>query len=292
MTLSTKVNIDALVEGTIQQIYLNEKLTLPIPDVIDLTRQLKQFELGKTMMISCGLTSSSVDYICHHDTSPTDHNLENWFLSKAPRIKAARERYNITKSILQSLLKSGVTLGVMPCGVISKVAELDYSKLNKVKIVGYDRDVSGLVKAEQQMQPLVDQEKVNLFLLKKNIWLLDDRNQHNVILSNRLSVMEHSSSKVVELLKKFHSALTKNGVLVSSFFTPSPLVDVYASTWKDIYAEDVLKEHCIFEDILDFHPAARTEEEMQQLLHEAGFEVLEIHNDTHCIYPTITARKR
>lgn len=291
MTLRQNVNIDAVIEGTIQQAYLSERLTLPIAEVVELITQLTEFELGKKMLLSCGLTSPLVDYICHYDQSPTSHPLENWLLSRSPRLSAARERYNITQRLVQTILKSNMTIGVMPCNVISKVAELDYSNVKNLTIIGYDRDVAGLVHAEKQMEQLVQQGKVNLFLLKQNIWLLDDRNQHDLILSTRLTVLESDDQKIVQLLKRLFAALKTGGHLILSFFTPSPMVDIENSPWRGIYADDLLKELCIFKDILDFHPAARTEDNMKALLHEAGFEALEIYPDKHWVYPTIKARK-
>jgi hypothetical protein len=44
-------------------------------------------------------------------------------------------------------------------------------------------------------------------------------------------------------------------------------------------------------DIMDFQPASRSEEEMITLLQKAGFEIVDIFYDTHCIYPTVVARK-
>jgi hypothetical protein len=291
MTIHGGIDIDTIAEGAIQKVQLNENLLISSSDVIDLIHQLKEFELGRAMLTTGALTSSWVDYICHNETSPTGHPLETWFLSKAPRIKAARERYYITRDVLQKKLRSNMVFCVMPCGVISKVAELDYSKIKNIKIIGYDNDVHGLVKAELQMQPLVDQGKVNLLLLKKNIWLLDDRNQHDLIISNRLSVLESDSQKVLELFEKYYGALRRRGLFISSFFTPSPLHNLHTSPWKDVDANDMLIEHSIFVDIMDFRPAARSESKMVNLLHKAGFEIVEILYDTHNIYPTIIARK-
>lgn len=291
MTIIGGIDIDTIAEGAIQKVQLNENLLISPSDVIDLILQLKEFELGRAMLSTGVLTSSWVDYICHNETSPTGHPLETWFLSKAPRIKAARERYYITRDVLQKKLRSNMVFCVMPCGVISKVAELDYSKIKNIKIIGYDNDIHGLVKAELQMQPLVDQGKVNLLLLKKNIWLLDDRNQHDLIISNRLSVLESDSQKVLELFEKYYGALRRRGLFISSFFTPSPLHNLHTSPWKDVDANDMLIEHSIFVDIMDFRPAARSESKMVNLLHKAGFEIVEILYDTHNIYPTIIARK-
>lgn len=291
MTITTGVDIDTIAEGIIQKVQLNEDLLIPSSDVIDLIHQLKEFELGRAMLTTGVLTSSWVDYICHNDVSPTGHPLETWFLSRAPKIKAARERYYITQNALQSHLRSNMVFCVMPCGVISKVAELDYSNISNIKIIGYDNDIHGLVRAELQMQPLVDQRKVNLLLLKKNIWLLDDCNQHDLIISNRLSVLEADSQKILGLFEKYHAALKRNGIFISSFFTPSPLHNLHTSPWKNVDVNDVLTEHSIFVDIMDFRPASRPEGEMITLLQKAGFEIVDIFYDTHCIYPTIIARK-
>lgn len=291
MTITPVVDIETIAEGVIQKVQLNEDLLIPSSDVIDLIHQLKEFELGRAMLTTGVLTSSWVDYICHNETSPTGNPLETWFLSKSPKIKAARERYFITRNALQSHLKSNIVFCVMPCGVISKVAELDYSNIRNIKIIGYDNDIQGLVRAEMQMQPLVDQGKVNLLLLKKNIWLLDDCNRHDLIISNRLSVLEADSEKVLELFEKYYAALKHNGIFISSFFTPSPLHNLHASPWKNVDVNDVLTEHSIFVDIMDFRPAARLESEMIMLLQKAGFKIVDIFYDTHCIYPTIIAHK-
>lgn len=291
MTIIPGVDIDTIAEGIIQKVQMNEGLLIPSSNIIDLIHQLKEFELGRAMLTTGVLTSSWVDYVCHNETSPTGHPLETWFLSKSPKIKAARERYYITRDALQSHLRSNMVFCVMPCGVISKVAELDYSNISNIKIIGYDNDIQGLVRAEMQMQPLVDQRKVNLLLLKKNIWLLADCNQHDLIISNRLSVLEADPQKVLELFEKYYAALKQNGIFISSFFTPSPLHNLHASPWKNFDVNDVLTEHSIFVDIMDFQPASRPESKMITLLHKAGFEIVDIFYDTHHIYPTIVARK-
>ncbi len=291
MTITLGVDIDTIAEGISQKVQLNDGLLIPSSEVIDLIHQLKEFELGRAMLTTGVLTSSWVDYICHNETSPTGHPLETWFLSKSPKIKAARERYYITRDALQSHLRSNMVFCVMPCGVISKVAELDYSNISNIKIIGYDNDIQGLVRAEMQMQPLVDQRKVNLLLLKKNIWLLEDRNQHDLIISNRLSVLEADSQKILGLFEKYYAALKRNGIFISSFFTPSPLHNLHTSPWKNVDVNDVLTEHSIFVDIMDFRPATRPEGKMIMLLEKAGFEIVDIFYDTQCIYPTIIARK-
>lgn len=290
MTIAQVVDIDTIAEGTVQKIQLNDDLLIPKPDVISLIQQLKEFELGRAMLTNGSLTSMWMDYICHQEISPTNNSLETWFLSRAPKIKAAKERYIITKKILQSYLKSDMVLCVLPCGVISKVAELDYSTIDKIKIIGYDNDVLGLVRAEMQMQSLVDQGKVNLLLLK-NIWLIDDCHQHDLIISNRLSVLESDSQKVLGLFEKYYTALKNQGIFICSFFTPSPLNDLTLSPWSGVDVNDMLIEHTILVDIMEFQPAYRLEEEMIALLHKAGFEIVDIFYDTHCIYPTVVARK-
>lgn len=291
MTITRVVDIDALAEDTIQKVQLNEDLLLPSSNVIEIIHQLKQFELGRSMLMTGGLTSTWVDYMCHNDTSPTNNPLETWFLSRAPKIRAARERYYITQNILQAYLSSYMNLCVLPCGIISKVAELDYSKVEKVNIVGYDNDIQGLINAEQKMQPLVNQGKVNLLLLKKNIWLLEEHNQHNLIISNRLSVLESDVKKILGLFKKHYAALKPKGLFICSFFTPSPLHDLHASPWINVDVNDMLMEHSIFVDIMDFRPANRTESEMKILLQEAGFDVIDMQYDSQHIYPTVVAQK-
>lgn len=291
MTITRVVDIDALAEDTIQKVQLSEDLLLSSYDVIEIIHQLKGFELGRSMLMLGGLTSSWVDYMCHNETSPTHHPLETWFLSRSPKIRAARERYYVTQNILQANLRSNMDFCVLPCGVISKVAELDYSKIEMVNLIGYDNDIQGLIKAELAMQPLVDQGKVNLLLLKKNIWLLEDYNQHDLIISNRLSVLESDAQKVLGLFKKYYTALKSKGIFICSFFTPSPIHNLHASPWVDVDVNDMLMEHSIFVDIMDFRPATRTESEMRLLLQEAGFEVVDIHYDTHRIYPTVVAQK-
>jgi hypothetical protein len=291
MTITRVVDIDALAEDTIQKVQLRENLLLAVPDVIEIIHQLKEFELGRSMLMSGGLTSSWVDYMCHNETSPTNHPLETWFLSKSPKIRAARERYYITKNLLQANLRSNMDFCVLPCGVISKVAELDYSEIGMINIIGYDNDVQGLIKAELAMQPLVDQGKINLLLLKKNIWLLEDYEQHDLMISNRLSALESDAEKVLGLFQKYYSALKPRGIFVCSFFTPSPIDNLHISPWVDVDIHDMLMEHSIFIDIMDFRPAARTESEIRVLLQEAGFEIVDIHYDTHRIYPTVVAQK-
>lgn len=291
MNTLDKLDITALAEDTIQKLKLQENLLIPFEQASSAVQSLTEFELGRSVMTLGHLNSSLVDYICHNEVSPTGHSFETWFLSKSPKIRAARERYHITKNILQQHLKSNITFGVMPCGVISKVAELDYTGVDNVKIVGYDNDIYGLANAEEKMQPFVDQGIVNLYLLKRNIWLLDEDNQYEVILSNRLSVLEHDSEKVLELFKKIYNALKPGGSFICSFFTPSPLQAQEESSWINVTREDMLLEHTIFVDIMDFHPAIRHKSEFEKLLKGAGFEVVNVIFDSQHVYPTVVAKK-
>lgn len=292
MTLKSDIDIDTLVEGTICQLHLKDSLALPIIDVISLTQQLKAFPLGRTMLRESGLSSDSTDYVCHHEVSPTGNSLETWLLSESPRLRAARERFYVTKRILQSQLRANMILGVLPCGVITKIAELDYSGLRDITVIGYDRDVQGLVKAEQKMKPVIDQYGLNVILLKKNIWKLDDVAQHDLILSNRLTVLEEDSLKVVSLWKKIHQALKPGGRFMFSFFTPSPIpASVHQSPWEAVDPNAILMEYSIFNDILGFQPACRTEEEVLDLLEQSGFKSVTVEYDRHKVYPTVLAEK-
>lgn len=291
MAITRAIDIDALAEDTIHKIQLHDRLTLPLNKIIELVHQLKEFELGRFMLTHGALTSACVDYICHNEVSPTGNALETWFLSKAPKMLAARERYYITQQVLQPRLQSNMMLCILPCGVISKIAELDYSNVSDVRIIGYDYDIHGLVTAELKMQPLVDQKKVMLSLLKKNLWDLDDVEQHDVIVSNRLSALESNPQKVAGLFRNFYRALKPGGVFVCSFFTPSPLQEPDHSPWSNIHEPDMLIEHSIFVDIMNFHPAARSESDMVSLLEVVGFEVVDLRYDSHKIYPTVVAQK-
>lgn len=291
MTITSAVDIETLAEGTIQKIHLGPKLMLPTDQVIDIIHALKQFELGRTFLSLGLITSSLVDYICHNEVSPTGNEFETWFLSKAPRMKALKERYHITKDQLQFYLRSNMSMGILPCGVISKVAELDYSQVENVRIIGYDRDIQGLVNAEKQMMPYVTAGIVDLILMKRDLWLLDEEDQYDLMLSNRVSVLERNSTKVLDLFKKFYAALKPNGILLTSFFTPSPLDSLEDSPWVNTDPNDTLIEDCIFRHIMEFTFPPRTEAEVRQLVTSAGFKVLDILNDSSCIYPTVVAQK-
>lgn len=48
MTVAYTVDVDTLAEGTIQKVQRSENLHLPLPQVIQLIHQLKEFELGRS----------------------------------------------------------------------------------------------------------------------------------------------------------------------------------------------------------------------------------------------------
>lgn len=266
-----------------------EGLTFPLEEEKELLKMLSSFELGQFLLKNKGLNGYWTSYIISNGFEKGSVNpLENWILSKAPVVKATRERFGIFQKVIATYAKRNSVFASIPCGLMDDLLGLDCFQKEPLQLVGIDLDDDSLKKAKENAE--IHQNKKVVFL-KKDAWALDLHEEFDLITSNGLNIYEPDDEKVVLLYGEFYKALRAGGILVTSFLTPPPVLS-HQSTWKNIVPEDILKQKAIFKDIIQAQwQIFRTEEEVRNHLEKAGFEVLEVIYDSQGIFPTIVSRK-
>jgi hypothetical protein len=117
--------------------------------------------------------------------------------------------------------------------------------------------------------------------------------QFDLLTSNGLNIYEQDDRKVTQLYKTFYTALKPNGVLVTSFLTPSPWLDP-TSPWEMniINQSDLLRQKIIYSYIVQPKwQAYRTETKTIEQLKEAGFRDVQIIYDEYKMFPAVLALK-
>ncbi|MDP3532757.1 MAG: methyltransferase domain-containing protein [Alphaproteobacteria bacterium] len=273
-----------------QRLKSAKNLTLPLEEELILLKQLYEFDLGNFLFKNKGLNGYWTSYIIlHAPQKKLDHPLENWIIHEAPTVKATQERFKIFNQQLQKNLKNNMCLASIPCGLMDDLLRLDFSNVENIKLIGIDLDDHSLTLARENADLL--KKNVTTSFLKKDAWNLDIHEQYDVLTSNGLNIYEPDDQKVVALYKQFYNALKPNGLLIASFLTPPPALSK-ESSWRNVNAENAMKQKAIFADILQVQwQAFRTENQTRTQLEKTGFKGIEIMYDSQGMFPTIIARK-
>ncbi len=266
-----------------------DNLILPLSEELKLLDGLSQFELGRFLLSNRGLNGYWTAYVILYSMKKESmHPLEHWLLNKAPGFKATKERFKIFQEQLQLHVQDNWTLASIPCGLMDDLLSLDYSNKTNINLVGIDLDNASI---ELAAQNAVKYDFKNISFLIKDAWNLGIESQFNLITSNGLNIYEPDDKQVTLLYKQFYNALKNKGILITSFITPPPKL-TSESTWTNINSDDALKQHALFNDIIQANwQTYRTEGQTRDQLNHAGFEVLDVIYDSQGIFPTVIARK-
>src|SRR6266702_4349651 len=97
---------------------------------VSLLEQLSAFELGRFLLENRGLnaywTPRLVTYGQSAEPADSMSPLEVRIFEKLPAVLATRERFGIFRQQLQALLKPGLALASIPCGLMGELLMLDY----------------------------------------------------------------------------------------------------------------------------------------------------------------------
>ncbi len=265
-------------------------LTLPLEEELALLDQMKEFELGRYLLNNRGINGYWTAYwLIHGPQKKLEHPLEDWLINRAPYFMGSQERFKIFSSQTQQRIKDNMKMASIPCGLMDDLLRLNYSEKKNISLVGIDLDEESLKLAQENAKQLGN-EKIATFE-KASAWNLNKPNEFDIITSNGLNFYEKDDEKVVQLYKEFYKALKPQGILITSFLTPSPALSS-ESSWKNVNPKDAVKQKAIFIDIMDARwIAVRTEAQTRKQLEEAGFNIVDVIYDSQGVFPTIIAQK-
>lgn len=267
-----------------------ENLALPLDEEKDMLDQLFQFELGRFLLENKGLNGFWTAYIIIHGPKLGNlQPLEEWFLKAAPTVRATQERFGIFQQILQANLKDDMAIASVPCGLMDDLLRLDYSNVKGIHLTGIDLDPASIKLAKEQAISLGFK---NVNFIQHDAWNLGISEKFDMLTSNGLNIYEQNDDAVVILYTQFCNALKKDGILITSFLTPPPVLSK-ESTWNNVNVQDALKQKAIFSDIIGATwQAFRTEKKTREQLESAGFDVIDVIYDAQGIFPTVIAKKK
>jgi ubiquinone/menaquinone biosynthesis C-methylase UbiE len=267
-----------------------ETLTLSKEEALAMFDDLTKFELGRFLLENKGLNGFWTSYLILQGLkSEPAVALEKWVLNTAPAVLATRERFHIFQAEILKLLKPGMKVASIPCGVMDDLLTLDNKATADVELVGVDLDPVSLDFAESNARACGKQDNCRFF--KQSAWELKQDGEFDIITSNGLNIYEADDSKVTDLYRNFNRALKAGGTLITSFLTPPPMLSP-ESTWKGLNPEDLRKQKALFADVIGVSwQSYRTEAKTRQQLESAGFEVLRFIYDRCGLFPTVVARK-
>ena len=266
-----------------------QDLSVSKEEALNLLHQLAAFEEGRFLLQNKGLNGFMTSHIILH--GPKKQNmlpLQSFIINDTPVVKATRERFWIFQKVLQKNLASKQSIASIPCGLMDDLLLLDTEPFENIHLTGIDLDQESLDLAKENA---LYHQKYNTHFFKKDAWHLDEINTYDMIASNGLNIYEKDDQRVIALYKQFHTALKSEGILVTSFLTPPPLISS-ESTWKNYNVADALKQKILFGEIIGVGwQSFRTENQTRDHLQQASFRIAEIHYDSQGMFPTIVAEK-
>ncbi len=294
-------SFDECIQRLKQRIVSRGDLTYATCDrQLEIVNEFSAFPLGRYILERRGANGFWTDYMVSHPERGKISGLnsegrpfspmENFFLNQCPIVIAHQERFQIFKKLTQNLIKEGVVLASIPCGLMRDLITLDFSHLTEFKLIGMDIDPESLRLAEQLSR---ESGISNSILLQQNAWETPFINEIDVINSSGLNVYEPDPKKVLDLYGKFYRALKPGGHLIISVLTCPP-GESTNSDWdtRGISDETLELDKILHKDILEvkwrnFRSAPDLEKEFKQV----GFTEISVHFDKHRIFPTILAKK-
>lgn len=278
---------------------VGDKPDATVNEQLKLLDELAEFGFGQCLIRNKGITGLWTRYMVLYpkwryefpEEEKALSELNRWLLEKSPLLLATQERFIHFQTLLQEHIQNGMCVASIPCGLMDDLLTLDLSKLSDVRLIGIDLDNDSLERAREtaKHQHL---EKQSSFI-KSDAWQLNMTHEFDIITSNGLNFYEFSGERVVELYRNFYTALKPNGILITSFLTPPPILS-RESPWdmKNINLEDLRIQKVIMSYILNAKfQAFRTEEQTLQQLREVGFRDMRMIYDKAKLFPTILAIK-
>ncbi len=211
--------------------------------------------------------------------------VESLLFEKVPTVLATQERFTIFQQELQKHVKEGAIFASVPCGLMSDLLTLDFSRISDFQLFGVDIDSKAISKLQQRVSGDVLQAHCTLYAA--DAWTFELPQSVDVLTSNGLNIYEQDDERVVQLYKQFAHNLKPGGTLITSFLTPP-------TDWKmdEVNSEYARVQRIIFVDVLQVAwQAFRSVELTRQQLHAAGFVEIEVIMDRAGIFPTIIAKK-
>ncbi|MEM7589850.1 MAG: methyltransferase domain-containing protein [Myxococcota bacterium] len=218
--------------------------------------------------------------------------LEQWMLSRSRPAYVLPTRMREVQNILQNMLQDDMVLASVPCGAMDDLLRLDFSTYHNVHLVGIDVDPHSLQLAERNAKERGLSSKVEL--IERDAWSLEAHERFDALVCHGLTAYEPNLKRVQVLYEGFYRALKPGGIFLTHLSTLPPKEDPQSSWNIDaINMKDIAHDEIIFRYVLNLKPwhNRRTQQQIKELLHNAGFANIRIKLDKRGICPAVIAKK-
>lgn len=263
------------------------------PAVSTLQKELGGFQLGEFLIENLGLNGLWTSYVLMHpdrgrltkrssdDTPLTE--LESWLLDRCPIFLATQERFRIFRNLTQPLLRPGMHLASLPCGLMDDLLTLDYSQTPGIVLTAVDLDPDTLRGAEENYRRL--KPPVEVLFERRDAWQLGCSERWDLLTSNGLNIYVPDDDRCTEFYRNVAEALKPGGVFVFSFITPP-------EQWQSHSSNDLDYQRFLFKEVVPVKwSCVRSEDKTREQLSSAGFEVVTVSYDTQRMFPAVVAKK-
>ena len=267
---------------------------------LEIVNQLCDFPLGRFILERKGANGFWTDYMISHPQKgrisrvniegKPFNPIEDFLLNRCPIVIAHQERFSIFQHLIQKMLTENMILASIPCGLMKDLLTLDFLGIANCKLIGIDVDEESLLLARQ----CTNEKKIfNVQFLQQDAWQMQFNEELDIITSSGLNVYESDPKKVLDLYRKFFTALKPGGSLITSVLTYPP-GEAVETDWdlNGISPDDLLLEQILHKDILDIKwRNFRSTDELCKEFEQVGFSNIFVYFDKHHIFPTILAQK-
>ncbi len=262
---------------------------------ISLLEELSTFALGRFLLENRGLnaywTHQVVTYPQGAAWALSNSDLEYRIFEKLPMVLATRERFGIFRQQVQAMLRPGLALASIPCGLMGELLLLDYDRQPDITLTGIDLDQYALDDALVLAKERGLAGRLSLHC--EDAWSCRLKNEIEILTSNGLNIYEPDDVRVKARYRSFFYALKPSGTLIASFLTPPPTLSA-ESPWNftEIDAESLALQHLLFVRIIEAKCSAfRTHAQTTAQLEHAGFVNIRFIDDRARMFPTVIARR-
>lgn len=244
--------------------YTKEELLAFLEDIIS-------FPLGRYLLEHKKLSGYWLDFLL----SPPSHyvsvnSLEESFLWKFPSILGMRESVQNIKKIIEQNLQDGISIASFPCGLMSELLTLNYTRIKKFSLCGIDEDFQSIVLASE----LAEKNNLSSVVSFFQDHSLECTNLFHVIV-NKVSLFDSQPERFYE---HYYEKLYPKGLLLTYFSTFSPSFSS-SSPWnpKSFKTHSSKLEEVIFQNVLGirWENSCKTYDEVAENLNKFGFKNIE-----------------
>lgn len=183
--------------------------------------QLKEFELGRFLLVNRGLNGYWTDEILNRPVESNrkeqyTNSLEEYLFEESPTFAARREAQRTIHNEVSPKLRPGSTVASFPSGLMSEVLLAKTERFSGVEVFAIDLDAENFALIRERYG---DRLVGNTFhMLQMDARHLDFCDHFDLICSTGLTFYMSSDDEVQQLLNRFYVALKpKGGKLVTTF---------------------------------------------------------------------------